>query len=463
MDQQIALNLMLSGCNVFLTGAPGTGKSYVINQFVSQAKQEGKKVALTATTGIAASLLDGVTIHSWSGLGIRETIDQVFVKTIGSNYVLMDRLRSTDCLIIDEISMLNSVFMDNLNYILKIARKSEESFGGIQVILAGDFFQLPPISKTATNMYCFESQAWNELCLRVCYLKQQHRQKKDNLYEILTAMRESRLNVGHLNLLMDRQNIKHGEVTKLLSHNVDVDKINQQHLDKIKAKEHHYSLLKMGDLAMADRLIKNILAPEELYLKKGAKVMFVANDFSQGYANGTQGIVVDFKDSFPVVQVNGSKQKIIVSAHSWKYLVDDDLKAEVLQLPLRLAWAITIHKSQGMSLDEAEIDLSRSFSYGMGYVAISRLRSYEGLYLTGINSRSLELNDKIYKFDQTLIIADQEKTYHQYANELINDRQLRELRILIEGGANKEFIKLCLDLDENGFNYGLERLKLMNT
>lgn len=463
MDQQQALNLMLSRCNVFLTGAPGTGKSYVINKFVSEAKAKGLKVALTASTGIAASLFDGTTIHSWSGLGIREIIDPAFIKVIQSNFVLMDRLKSTDCLVIDEISMLSGLFLDNLNYILKIARRNEEPFGGIQVILSGDFFQLPPVSKLAYSPYCFESSAWNELTLRVCYLTHQHRQKKDNLHEILTAMRECRLNVAHVNLLLQRQNLPHGDVTKLLSHNVDVDKINQEYLAKINTKEHHFSLLKVGDINMADRLAKSILAPEDLYLKKGSKVMFVANDFNQGFVNGSQGEVIGFKNNLPLVQLLDRQQSILVEAHSWKYIIDDEVKAEVLQIPLRLAWAMTIHKSQGMSLEEAEIDLRKSFSYGMGYVAISRLRSYDGLYLSGINSRSLQLNKKIYKFDQSLIIADRQKCFHQYVDSLISDKQMMELRILLESGANKEYIKLLLDLDENGFNQGLERLKNLNT
>ena len=190
-------------------------------------------------------------------------------------------------------------------------------------------------------------------------------------------------------------------VTRLYSHNMDVDSINQRHLKEIETNEKVFEMKTSGQAPKIESLIKSVLAPPKLGLKIGAEVMFVANNFPLGFVNGTRGKVVDFVDELPLVELANGRE-IKVELHSWKLEEDGKTRAEVSQLPLRLAWAITIHKSQGMSLDAAEIDLSRSFTPGMGYVALSRVRSLDGVYLGGINQMALAMHPTIFEFDTEL-------------------------------------------------------------
>jgi hypothetical protein len=217
-------------------------------------------------------------------------------------------------------------------------------------------------------------------------------------------MRRGDINELHEAALQERLREKRpGDlvVTRLYSHNMDVDSINQRHLKDIERDGKLYQMQTSGQAAKIESLVKSVLAPEQLELKPGAEVMFVANNFPLGYVNGTRGRVIDFVDNLPVVAL-ASGREIKVERHSWKLEEDGKTRAEVAQLPLRLAWAITIHKSQGMSLDAAEIDLSRSFTPGMGYVALSRVRSMDGVYLTGVNQMALQLHPLIFEFDAEL-------------------------------------------------------------
>jgi ATP-dependent DNA helicase PIF1 len=217
-------------------------------------------------------------------------------------------------------------------------------------------------------------------------------------------MRRGDINEMHEAALQERLHMELPEdlvVTRLYSHNMDVDSINQKHLRDIPKDGKRYRMQTTGQAAKIESLVKSVLAPEELELRPGAEVMFVANNFPLGFVNGTRGRVLDFVDNMPVVLLANGKE-IKVERHSWKLEEDGKTRAEVAQLPLRLAWAITIHKSQGMSLDAAEIDLSRSFTPGMGYVALSRVRSMDGVYLTGVNNMALQLHPLIFEFDAEL-------------------------------------------------------------
>lgn len=405
MTQKEAIKIMMSGANVFLTGAPGAGKTYTLNEFIDKAEAKGKKVAVTASTGIAASHIGGTTIHSWSGLGITEQLTKDDLEWHKSNKRLRKRYKRTDILVIDEVSMLHDYRLDMINTMAKYIRESSQPFGGIQVILVGDLFQLPPVNRDSSKLsFVHYSKAWEALNLKICYLTEQHRQEgNDVLLDILQAMRSNAVTAAHMSVLNKRTSayVADDNLTRLYSHNVDVDAINQQHLDALSGKAQKFRMSSSGNPKKVEALKRNILAPAELELKVGAEVMFVANDFNVGFVNGSRGKVTKFKHNEPIVKMANGRS-IRVERHSWTMKEDGVTVAEVEQIPLRLAWAITIHKSQGMSMDSAEIDLSKAFTPGMGYVALSRVRSLNGLYLSGINELAMIMHSEIYDFDAEL-------------------------------------------------------------
>jgi hypothetical protein len=406
---------MLSGASVFLTGPPGAGKTYVLNGFIRRAAKPspiggpGKNVAVTASTGIAATHIGGTTIHSWSGLGVKDFLSDWDRERLQSNERLVKRYNAADVLVIDEVSMLHGKRLDMVNEVCKLLRKNQAPFGGLQVVLVGDLFQLPPISRGGELVdFAHTSAAWQELAPQVCYLTEQHRQQDDGLLDLLNAMRKGEVDDFHEEMLRQRMNAQADEetpVTRLFTHNVDVESINQQHLLALDSEVKVYEMESRGAAPKVEQLMKSILAPERLELKKGAEVMFVANNFGAGFVNGTRGRVVGFKDGSPLVELLSNSRLVRVEPNSWALEEDGKKRAEISQLPLRLAWAITIHKSQGMSLDAAEIDLSRSFTPGMGYVALSRVRSIDGVYLKGINNLALAMHPQIFAYDGELRTA----------------------------------------------------------
>lgn len=406
MRQTQALSLLLGGKSVFLTGPPGAGKTYVLNQFIRLAKRTGKSVAITASTGIAATHIGGTTIHSWSGLGIKDELTPHDLEKLTGSSKYTKRYNATDTLVIDEISMLHGARLDMVNAAAKAIRDDPRPFGGMQVVLVGDLFQLPPVSRGSSEVdFVHNSTAWQELAPHSVYLTEQHRQSgSDTLLDILSAMRSGDIEDIHRYALAERlgkipdENV---QVIRLYSHNANVDTINQRHLNALGGDTKRYTMTLSGNAAKRESLAKSILAPNVLELKLGAEVMFVANNPSGRYANGTRGRVTGWNDSQPVVTTNDGKQ-IVVTEHSWSVEEDGRIIAEASQLPLRLAWAITIHKSQGMSLDAAEVDLSRSFTPGMGYVALSRVRSIDGLYLMGANRMALAMHPEIFEIDARL-------------------------------------------------------------
>lgn len=440
MTQKQAISNMLKGYNVFLTGAPGSGKTFILNKFISKAENDGLRVGVTATTGIAATHLKGLTIHSWAGIGIKDELTEEDKQRLNSATKIKNRYKNTDVLIIDEISMLQGFRLDMVNDLAKYIRKSELPFGGIQVILVGDFFQLPPISRTNSYKdFVFYSKSWRELELRICYLTEQHRQNKgDDLLNILTSMRNNSLNETDFEKINSRVNRKseNNFVTRLYSHNIDVDKLNEKFLDDIKYQEYIYEAESKGDNYTTDQLFRSILAPRTLKLKVGAEVMFVVNNVSEGYFNGSRGKVSAIIGGKPIVKLNTGRS-INVSQYSWMIKENDIILAEVNQLPIRLAWAMTVHKSQGMSLDEAEIDLRDAFTPGMGYVALSRVRSINGLYLKGYNKMTFKLFKEVYDLDINLRFfseasIDNKKTNLELIDRIIEDRSLIDNKILVK-------------------------------
>ncbi len=376
MTQDEALDAMKMGYNIFLTGSPGSGKTFLLNKYIDYLKENNKSVAVTASTGIAATHMNGTTLHSWSGLGIKETLTKSDIKKLLKKPYLKKHYKNTKVLIIDEVLMLTASQFDAVDAICRQFKTSFKSFGGMQVICSGDFFQLPPINKSGLAKFVVESHAWKNMDMKICYLEEQHRHKDENFIALLNHIRNNDVEKSKEILMANEQPEDLLEIsTKLYTHNIDVDAVNNVELEKMPGVEFVFNMTESGKHEVVKSLKKSCLAPERLLLKRGARVMFLKNNFDAGYVNGTQGSVVDFDvEGLPIVETI-SGQKFTAKLASWTVEEDDKIVARVNQLPLRLAWAITVHKSQGMNLDAAEIDLSKCFVEGMGYVALSRLRS----------------------------------------------------------------------------------------
>lgn len=399
MTQDKALEILKSGANVFLTGEPGAGKTYTIEQFTKWLDSEAKDYVITASTGIAASHLDGSTIHSWSGLGIRRGLDKEVLGKLRRNHFLVEKIKRVKVLVIDEISMLDAVTLNDIHNILMAVHRKFKPFGGIQVIFVGDFFQLPPVVKYGESRFAFESIAWIKAEPQICYLTEQHRQSDAEFLDILTSMRAGTVTQVHKDRLLACQN-KEKPDTQLFTHNADVDRLNKTELDKLPSKLKTFTMEEWGEEKLIEVLKRGCLSPAKLELKEGAVVMFTRNNFKAGYVNGSIGKITRFtKGGDPVVKLLSGRE-IIPDFSEWKFKVKKELKAYIRQFPLRLAWAITVHKSQGMSLDSAQIDLSKTFEFGQGYVAISRVRTLEGLHLTGMNEETFMMHPKVIEQDK---------------------------------------------------------------
>lgn len=409
MTQEEALHILKLGHNAYITGSAGSGKTFLLNEYIRHLKSHGVAVGITASTGIAATHMNGMTIHSWSGVGIAEELRGKDMRKLAERTPLMKRLAKAKVLVIDEVSMLHPYYLDLVEKVCRMAKGNDMSFGGMQVILCGDFFQLPPVGQRKDEVaFINESKAWQEMELKICYLHEQFRQEVGELFSVLKDIRANTVSEDTLEPLRERYRREIESVvtpTKLYTHNRKVDAINEKQLAGLPGEPKCFTMFTHGREKLCESLKKSCLAPEELFLKKDATVMFVKNNFDEGYVNGTLGIVVEFADDgMPVVELTSGK-RITVYQEGWRIEEDDKIKAEITQLPLRLAWAITIHKSQGMTLDAAEIDLSSSFVEGMGYVALSRVRSLEGLKLMGLNATALRVHPKVLVLDKDLIAS----------------------------------------------------------
>lgn len=444
MTQRSALDILKTGKNIFITGPAGSGKTHLVNQYIKYLKDHDVPVGLTASTGIAATHIGGMTIHSWSGMGIKNNITEYDLETLAEKGNLVKRFKETQVLIVDEVSMLHHFRLDSLNAIAKHLRGNDKPFGGMQIVLCGDFFQLPPVSKYGEpdTHFIYRSEAWREGDFAVCYLSENYRQTDDHCLAILNEIRSGEVSdwafeqlqsrmfsrqqnhplhqvpplttklpaplqvaEGGLGYEFDSAGVEaSGEVepTRLYTHNADVDNINDRELGKLDEYEAKYEMNFKGRKILVEALKKSCLAPQTLRLKKGARVMCVKNNFDKGYVNGTLGVVVSCGYGVdPVIRTSSGKLLTIESA-SWTVEDDGKILAEIVQYPLRLAWAITVHKSQGMSLDAVEVDLSKSFEPGMGYVALSRVRTLAGLTILGMNEHALKVHPEVLEYDRYL-------------------------------------------------------------
>ena len=427
MTQDEALQILKTGANVFLTGEPGSGKSYAAARYVSYLRRENIPVSITASTGIAAAQIGGTTIHAWSGIGTRSHISRSDLDSIAKNRRVTDRIKKARALIVDEVSMLSGQTLTAVSQVCQFVRKANAPFGGLQVVLVGDFFQLPPVvrrdERASAEMdsqdeednspFAYASRAWRDLDPSVCYLTEQHRQADTEFSSLLGAIRSNRFSKADASLLASlrlAQDSLPRSVTRLFTHNMDVDRINQAELIKLPGEANSFFMTAMGDKLLAEGLKRGCLSPEKLDLKIGAVVMFTKNDPDGRFVNGTLGVVSDFdrEDGNPVV-VTKSGLTVFTKPAEWKVSEDDAVKAGIEQIPLRLAWAITVHKSQGMSLDAAVMDLSNAFEYGQGYVALSRVRTLSGLHLLGWNERALRVHPLALEKDADFRRASEEE------------------------------------------------------
>jgi ATP-dependent exoDNAse (exonuclease V) alpha subunit len=400
MKQEEAFEILKQGHNVLLTGFAGSGKSYLLEEFAFWARVNNKNVVMTATTGIAATNINGKTIHNYSNLGVRERIDLENKETIIS---LANNMRepykksilNTDILVIDEISMLHDYQLSAVDKIMRLVRNNDFPFGGLQVILSGDFFQLPPIDRNngQTN-FITRSDSYVNGNFKVCYLEEYWRQNEnDPLGSVLNAIRCNKLKDEHYTVLKQRASaiLSKQNTTKLCCTNKEADLENNQQLDLISTESKSYKWIETGDAKELSELKKDCRnkVVEKLELKIGAQVIFVKNNLRLGYSNGTTGKVIDFDNKgYPTVELNNGK--IVYGLQEDDFYREDEQGnrlATIKQIPLKLAWAITIHKSQGMTLDKSTVVLTNAFTAGQGYVALSRVRSINDISLIGLDNK----------------------------------------------------------------------------
>ena len=436
-EQQISFNKYVQGRNIFITGPGGTGKSALIKYIQRDAINRGKYIQVCALTGCAAVLLEckAKTIHSWSGIGLGKGPIEQLIKKVNKNKHSKALWKETDILVIDEVSMMSLKLFETLDAIGKSVRKNSRPFGGIQLIFSGDFYQLPPVGDKDdpdTSKFCFESEFWFHT-----FLKQDHIQlqkifrQNDPVYQsILNQVREGRLKRSSNDALLHNVGRTIDETatlrpTKLFPTRNKVDSINASEMGKLGGDEVEYKLKYHSDLEMTpnERLIRHNYSPEQLKteleylkgnlrcdenirLKIGSQVMCIVNiELTNGemLCNGSQGIVVRFSTMDkrqPVVKFTNGFE-MTMNYHIWPS--ENIPGVGVSQLPLILAWALTIHKAQGATLDVAEIDAgSGIFECGQTYVALSRVKSLEGLYLTSFDAKKIRIHKKVQEFYQFL-------------------------------------------------------------
>lgn len=442
-EQDKAIAVFNEGSNMFLTGPGGTGKTALIKKIVDLCKTNGKKVQVCALTGCAAVLLNcqAKTVHSWAGIGLANGPADLIVKRVITNKYKASAWKKIDVLIIDEVSMMSQKIFEILNSIGQKVRKDTRPFGGLQVIFSGDFYQLPPVAREedqADIAFCFESLDWSTTFPAVVQLKKIFRQTDETYTTILNQIRVGKLFKSSLEILTPHIGKPLPDTfvpTILLPRRRDAEMINARELEKLPSEKKIYTLSKAEILpeqakkqakqpaqAQAKQqqqqepaisaeqhemeynfLMNNIMADKEIVLKKGAQVMCIANidmESSEPIVNGSQGIIIDFVGNLPLVQFNSGARRT-VGFHTWNSETYPSIG--VKQIPLIYAWAITIHKAQGVSLDMAQIDAgSNIFECGQTYVALSRIKSLQGLYLTAFNPQKIKVNKKVQAFYLTL-------------------------------------------------------------
>jgi ATP-dependent DNA helicase PIF1 len=443
-EQQIAFDKYIQGHNIFITGPGGSGKSALIRLINDHAFKHFKGIYVTAMTGCAAVLLNckAKTLHSWAGIGLGNgTIEQLVTK-IKKNKFAKALWKGTDILVVDEVSMLSLKLFNVLNAIGKAVRNNPNPFGGIQLVFSGDFFQLPPVGdkdESDTQRFCFESDDWNAVFRPQCQIQliKIFRQTDETYSTILNQIREGKIRRKSNDMLLEYVGRPFAanlvvEPTKLFPTRVKVENINNTKMSALQSDEKEFKIKYLKDLEMtrAERatrcdytdkdiqmelefLANNLICEKEMKLKVGAQVMSIINiqsDRGLDVCNGSQGIITGFCaiSGCPQVKFNNGIE-MIMTRNIWQS--DKIPGIGVSQVPLILAWALTIHKSQGATLDAAEIDVgSGIFECGQTYVALSRVKSLDGLYLTSFDASKIRINRKVKEFYDNLTLNQAENS-----------------------------------------------------
>ena len=395
------IRLIKKGKNIFITGHAGTGKSYILDKL----KTIVPKLTVTSTTGIAAVNVNGQTIHSWAGVGICNKPVSSVVENILDNYTLYTQIKNCEILALDEVSMLNIQTFEYINEVLKQVRDNDEPFGGIQLIFIGDFFQLPPVEKRIEQekKYCFESDLWKELDFHSVILNQNYRQNEKDLIKALSHIRTNNLTQKDIELLKTRE-VKDSEylsdMLHIFSTNEEVRRYNQQRFNLLDSVR--YDFESIDTLYQNTNILSYCKVEEKISLKVGSRVMLLVNlNFETGLINGSCGTVIEINNDDILIRFdNGINEHI--QRYEFEFYKNDKLIATRKQFPLSLAYAITTHKSQGMTLDRLFVDFSRFFENGQTYVALSRVKTLEGLHISNFNPQKIKVDEKIVEFYKSL-------------------------------------------------------------
>ncbi|XP_011633917.1 ATP-dependent DNA helicase PIF1 [Pogonomyrmex barbatus] len=398
-EQIQVLNAVLNGKNVFFTGSAGTGKSFLLRKIISALPPD--VTMATASTGVAACHIGGITLHQFAGIGLGTGTKERCIQ-LASRPSVVSIWRKTKHLVIDEISMVDGDFFDKIEAVARHIRRTERPFGGIQLILCGDFFQLPPVSKTNDRAkFCFQSETWHK-CVHFNFeLQTVHRQKDEAFVKILNNIRIGRVTDDIVDILKEtaKQKIESNGVlaTRLCSHVKEADEINEFQLNELKSESKVYIAID-SDSSMTNMLDQQLPIPGKLILKIGAQVMLLKNiNVNSGLVNGARGVVINFKNDTPIIKLR-SGTHYEAKMEKWTIKTSSGAVVHRKQIPLKLAWAFSIHKSQGLTLDCVEMCLSRVFDAGQSYVALSRAQSLQSLRVLDFNSKQVWANTVVLEF-----------------------------------------------------------------
>ncbi|KAI3835786.1 hypothetical protein MKW92_033247 [Papaver armeniacum] len=422
-QQKLVLEEVSKGKSVFITGSGGTGKTFLLKQIVNLLKQEVHKpdeVFVTASTGVAACALNGQTLHSFAGIGLGEDDEDELLGRVCKNKLASQRWKQVKALVIDEISMISGELFDKIEYIAQMCKPKRKGqiWGGIQLIVSGDFFQLPPIIKYSNGEvkeFAFEAECWNESFDLQIELTQVFRQSDLQFIELLQWIRKGYRDANMLKLLdkcclNELVNVP-SDVPRLFPRNEDVKRLNNERLKNLGQEIVSYRAVDRGVNPWRNQLQQGI-APDVLEICLGARVMLIKNkDVEAGLVNGAVGTVIGFDRDYaskvlkkmcaerirPKVRFD-SGLEMVIEPDTWEVTEGNEVQAQRAQIPLILAWAVSIHKCQGMTLDRLQTDLSRAFGCGMVYVALSRVRSLDGLYMSGFSASKIKAHPKVLQF-----------------------------------------------------------------